>query len=898
MTKPTSSRQRRSGMEFTRISLRFDDPLTETGFISSCKARLVATSFAGCLIAIGMIGFSLGHNQLLRGSEFSSSEGSSLRKIIVGVWLSLIAILSAVAVLFGCRRIHRFLPPLAIEVLMTLVLNLLLMSTLFTSRWYLAQMHGYDPPEVYGLEVAQFSDTALLLVIDAIITASHLLIPVRWFILCSSEVVALAVSGYALFSLDSREESPSFAFACLAVLVLIASVGKRSQEYSDRNLFRQLVLERGLRYAAEHELSWRGREVEDVIEDDLRSQKTTGTMATNESDAVFAGFHRQLEAANEVLMQMETLVAMGLREHWLVNQADVLLWPDRIIGAGGFGYVVVAELHGTQVAMKLHRRRSHSKDASIQNFQNSLANELRVLRRLRHPHIVAFYGACIDAVSGDIALLFEWVRGAKHLDKYITRWDVAGATPTSHRCKVLEDLLSAVRYLHAQVPSVVHGDLKPANILVEEVWASEDVDQEPRAKLLDFGLSRVLSRHARPLGGTLGWKAPETVKDRGAPPKPSADVYVFGLLVHFAITGIMSVGRELAEPEQLDESGRHPRGPSSSAPHSHFCHLEWPDQVPLASEAMLLCARCLDVDPAGRPLIATLHAEVLRWDAQDNLSSGCPSEGPSSEGRGRPRCLEPRGQVEPMEWRQGVQALMSMICKTFEDNISATFDFYDEEKTITSATKGWIDFCGEQKGVQRSMLYWFPAESSLWPWMGEQINRLLSGAGGSFEAEEQEGCTLFFQQVRGRRSEDPAFLTYSAKVAITFPDPHKAAARAKAAGTVGLQKYDVTLHLVEVTTQIRPSAQPARLGSRSSAQGSSRTGSAPSPQLPQLVGNERGASKEKPPPAGVEGEGGLPSEPLGAVEARQVSKARRASEARQASKKLTADASLTGLVAL
>eukprot|EP00971_Amphidinium_carterae_P195544 3880334-Amphidinium_carterae.2 len=170
-------------------------------------------------------------------------------------------------------------------------------------------------------------------------------------------------------------------------------------------------------------------------------------------------------------------------------------------------------------------------------FLTSIANELRVLRRVRHPHIVSFFGACVDA---SYALSTCWamqVKSGQSLDKYVRSWKSAPSTECRHKVslhqvrsftasslstafavlKVLLDVSCALRYLHAQAPAVVHGDLKPSNVLVED-WCcsrvlcgciespllSQEGRLEPHAKLLDFGLSRVLGTRPRPLGGTEG----------------------------------------------------------------------------------------------------------------------------------------------------------------------------------------------------------------------------------------------------------------------------------------------------------------------------------------------------------------------------------------------------------
>lgn len=95
-----------------------------------------------------------------------------------------------------------------------------------------------------------------------------------------------------------------------------------------------------------------------------------------------------------------------------------------------------------------------------------------------------------------------------------------------------------VSYLHGLVPWVVHGDLKPDNVLI-------DVDGVPR--LIDFGLSKaieaeqgvgaVTSSSLRDAGHAR-WIAPELFADERASRSRSTDVYSFGCVVLFIFTGV------------------------------------------------------------------------------------------------------------------------------------------------------------------------------------------------------------------------------------------------------------------------------------------------------------------------------------------------------------------------
>lgn len=164
--------------------------------------------------------------------------------------------------------------------------------------------------------------------------------------------------------------------------------------------------------------------------------------------------------------------------------------------------VLARSAGGTPVAVKLVR------DQPVEdNVSSSLANELRVLRHIRHPNVVLFHGACVDLGNGVLALVLERVGGVTLGDCILPPKSPSRAD----RHAVILDVCCALRYLHSLTPAVAHGDLKPSNIMVEErPWG-------PRAKLLDSGLSRVMTCHARPLGGAYAWMAPEVLREACAP---------------------------------------------------------------------------------------------------------------------------------------------------------------------------------------------------------------------------------------------------------------------------------------------------------------------------------------------------------------------------------------------
>merc|ERR1712048_1179520 len=97
------------------------------------------------------------------------------------------------------------------------------------------------------------------------------------------------------------------------------------------------------------------------------------------------------------------------------------------------------------------------------------------------------------------------------------------------------DICVALDCLHTHQPCIVHGDLKPLNIMVQLMGGCMH-NLSYRAKLLDFGLSRIISGHMAPsrLYGTRIWSAPEWLQ--GVTPMPASDMFSFGVLTQFVVT--------------------------------------------------------------------------------------------------------------------------------------------------------------------------------------------------------------------------------------------------------------------------------------------------------------------------------------------------------------------------
>jgi eukaryotic-like serine/threonine-protein kinase len=196
---------------------------------------------------------------------------------------------------------------------------------------------------------------------------------------------------------------------------------------------------------------------------------------------------------------------------------SALLGPYKvldILGHGGMGVVYLAERAdvGGRVALKVLWDAPFS-PALRARFDE----EQRTLARLRHPGIVPLYHAG-ETDDGAAWFSMEYVDGER-----ITTYARDHQLTIRDRLRVFAQVCAAVMAAHEQL--VVHGDLKPSNILVT---------RDGRVRLLDFGVSRRLDRpDSRPDSGTRltpAYAAPEVRGD--APISVQADVYALGRVLY------------------------------------------------------------------------------------------------------------------------------------------------------------------------------------------------------------------------------------------------------------------------------------------------------------------------------------------------------------------------------
>jgi len=188
------------------------------------------------------------------------------------------------------------------------------------------------------------------------------------------------------------------------------------------------------------------------------------------------------------------------------------------IGTGATSRVALAfdPMIGRHVAIKLF-----SPQLAEGEGRERFIKEARVVGQISHPSIVALHDMGIDEATSTPYLVMEYVEGHP-LERVLEK----GSVPFPRACAWIADIAMALNLAHRK--GIIHGDVKPANILVTD---------EGRVKLTDFGMARLASRDAKdtPLLGTPAYWCPEQIL--GKPQDARSDIFSLGVVLYEMVTG-------------------------------------------------------------------------------------------------------------------------------------------------------------------------------------------------------------------------------------------------------------------------------------------------------------------------------------------------------------------------
>ncbi|XP_040376602.1 U-box domain-containing protein 33-like isoform X2 [Oryza brachyantha] len=324
------------------------------------------------------------------------------------------------------------------------------------------------------------------------------------------------------------------------------------------------------------------------------------------------------------------------------------------IGEGGFGSVYKGTLRNTTVAIKMLH------PMSMQG-QSEFDQEVAVLSRVRHPNLVTLIGACREAFG----LVYEFLPNGS-LEDCLACLNNTPPLTWQVRTKIIYEMCSALTFLHSNKPHpVVHGDLKPANILLDANFVS---------KLGDFGICRLLIKS----NTTAAAAAATTTMYRTTTPKgtfaymdpeflttgeltPRSDVYSLGIIILRLLTG--KPPQKIAEVvEDAIESGELHSilDPSAGS---------WP--FVQANQLAHLGLRCAEMSRRRRP---DLTGDV--WKVIEPLMKA------ASLTAGRPSFVARPDDAPPPSY---------FVCPIFQEEMNDPHIAADGFTYEAEAIRGWLD---------------------------------------------------------------------------------------------------------------------------------------------------------------------------------------------------------------
>lgn len=269
-----------------------------------------------------------------------------------------------------------------------------------------------------------------------------------------------------------------------------------------------------------------------------------------------------------------------------------------LIGRGGYADVFRGRCRGEEVAVKVLHNKSLAADT-----RTEFMAEVKIMSQLYHPNIVLFLGGTFPAAQtggaepDKLVMVTQYMRGGSLLQLIE---DHSRPITLLQALTMARDTALGMNWLHSRNPCLLHLDLKPANLLI---------DEHGTVKVADFGISILVergqvSKDSGRLRGSLPYMPPERLLQQ--PYDATADVYAF------AMTVWQMLNREtpFSDLEKLFEQMNN-MADFMVMFRRRVCQEHY--RPPLKSTAPLvhdLLTRCWDTSARERPQFSTLIGEL------------------------------------------------------------------------------------------------------------------------------------------------------------------------------------------------------------------------------------------------------------------------------------------------
>ncbi|KAH6804741.1 hypothetical protein C2S51_032988 [Perilla frutescens var. frutescens] len=276
------------------------------------------------------------------------------------------------------------------------------------------------------------------------------------------------------------------------------------------------------------------------------------------------------------------------------------------LGKGSFGAVYKGTINNGEKLVAVKRLQK-----LVEDGEREFQSEMRVIGKTHHKNLVRLLGYCTEGTNR--LLVYEYMSN-KSLADLLFRSE--RLLDWHERVRIALDVARGILYLHEECETpIIHCDIKPQNILMDEFW---------NAKISDFGLAKLLmpdqTRTFTDTRGTRGYLAPEWYKNM--PISLKVDVYSYGIVLLEIICCRRSIDLTVvSRPEEIQLSG----WAYSCYAAGELSKLVRDEEVDERSlERMVAVAFwCIKADPILRP---SMKGVVLMLQGFTNISTPpCPA---------------------------------------------------------------------------------------------------------------------------------------------------------------------------------------------------------------------------------------------------------------------------------